>query len=168
MPTFLLYSSKYSVTQVWFIFQLYFIALRFYILCSRNVITFFCINYLFYFFSYDGNNSVPVHFGTSWYNIDWSQSSNHSNYLLMQSIDSGGMLNMTFKVDFEKLSKVKSKEITKGKKWEIGSVQFDINIFNSSRWKASTLMDIVQRRIQNPIKHLRCSVSRKELTDFNL
>ena len=51
----------------------------------------------------------------------------------MQSIDSGGVLNMTFKVDFEKLSKVKSKEITKGKKWEIGSVQFDINIFNSSR-----------------------------------
>ena len=98
------------------------------------VITFFCINYLFSFFSYDGNNSVPVHFGTSWYNIDWSQSSNHSNYLLMQSIKNGGVLNMTFKVDFDKLSKEKSKEITKGKKWEIGTVKMKFTSLFSKVW----------------------------------
>ena len=35
---------------------------------------------------------------------------------------------MTFKVDFDKLSKEKSKETTKGKKWEIGTVKNEIYI----------------------------------------
>ena len=41
---------------------------------------------------------------------------------------------MTFKVDFDKLSKEKSKEITKEKKWEIGTVKMKFTSLFSKVW----------------------------------